>query len=82
MKILLDECIPRRLKFELKNHDPKTVQEMGWTGKKNGELLALADKGFEVFITLDKNLEAQLNVSKFNLKIVGLFDWKQSSCRH
>ena len=42
MRVLLDECLPRRLKRELVGHDAKTVPEMGWASKRNGELLALA----------------------------------------
>jgi hypothetical protein len=42
MRILLDESLPKELKFELAGHTVRTVQEMGWSGAKNGELLALA----------------------------------------
>jgi len=42
VRVLLDECLPRRLKRELVGHDAKTVPEMGWASKRNGELLALA----------------------------------------
>ena len=59
MKILVDECLPRKLKQELKNHDVKTVPEMGWSGKKNGALLQLMTDVFDVFITIDNNLEDQ-----------------------
>ncbi len=41
MRLLLDECVPRPLRRELPGHDVHTVQSMGWTGKKNDELLAL-----------------------------------------
>lgn len=45
MKILLDECAPKDLKLTLTRHGYEclTVQEMGWSGKKNGELLGLAE---------------------------------------
>jgi hypothetical protein len=50
MRILLDECVPRPLRREFPAHDVRTIHEMGWAGKKNGELLALmAAAGFEVF---------------------------------
>ena len=66
MRILLDENIPRRLKFEIVGHDVKTVQEMGWSGKKNGELLSLAgSKDFQVFITADKRLPLQQDLEKY-----------------
>ena len=41
MRILLDECVPRKLRQELPGHDVRTVPGMGWAGKRNGELLAL-----------------------------------------
>ncbi len=56
MKILLDESLPKRLKDDFKGHQVKTVPEMGWQGKKNGELLRLLEKQFEVFMTADQNL--------------------------
>jgi predicted nuclease of predicted toxin-antitoxin system len=37
MRILLDECLPKKLKKDFINHEVKTVPEMGWGGKKNGE---------------------------------------------
>jgi predicted nuclease of predicted toxin-antitoxin system len=59
MKILIDECLPRKLKFELPDHDVQTVPEAGWAGKKNGELLKLMADVFDVFITIDNNLSDQ-----------------------
>jgi predicted nuclease of predicted toxin-antitoxin system len=59
MKILIDECLPRKLKYELPDHEVKTVPEAGWAGKKNGVLLRLMADEFEVFITIDSNLEDQ-----------------------
>lgn len=60
MKLLLDECVPRKFRDVLSGHDCRTVPEEGLAGKKNGELLALAEKsGFEVFLTLDRGLEYQ-----------------------
>ncbi len=52
MRVLLDECLPKRLAKEIIGHDVRTVVEMGWSGKKNGELLSLTAAGnFEVFLT-------------------------------
>ncbi|HUQ72256.1 MAG TPA: hypothetical protein VM165_22210 [Planctomycetaceae bacterium] len=60
MRILLDECVPRPLLRELPAHDVRTIQEMGWAGRKNGELLALmAGAGFDVLLTVDQNLRYQ-----------------------
>ena len=68
MRILLDECVPRPLKREFAGHDVRTVREMGWTGKKNGELIQLlvAD-GFEAFVTVDQNLSYQQNLRSANV---------------
>ncbi|MBA3871096.1 MAG: DUF5615 family PIN-like protein [Anaerolineae bacterium] len=59
MKILLDECLPKRLKGELTGHDVQTVPEAGWAGKKNGVLLKLMVEVFDVFITVDQNMQYQ-----------------------
>ena len=61
MKILLDECLPKKLKREIINHQVITVPEQGWAGIKNGELLKLASEIFDVFITADPNLTSQQN---------------------
>ena len=57
MKLLLDECVPRRLKNNLPGHECKTVPEAGFAGKKNSLLLSLAEQaGFEVFLTIDRGI--------------------------
>ena len=70
MRLLLDECLPRTLKREFRGHKIQTVPEMGWAGKKNGELLRLAEKEFDVFITLDQNLQYQQNLNKSLMAVV------------
>lgn len=71
MKILLDECIPRKLKPSFVAHDCQTVPEAGLEGKKNGELLSIAEgKGFEVFLTLDKGIEFQQNLSGHRTAVI------------
>ena len=70
MKLLLDECIDRRLAGELAWHDVKTVPQMGWATKKNGELLELAENEFDVFITVDRNLAFQQNLSQFDIAVL------------
>lgn len=70
MKLLLDECIDRRFAKELTWHEVKTVPQMGWSAKKNGELLALAETEFDVFITVDRNLSFQQNLPKFNIAVL------------
>ena len=72
MRVLLDECLPRRLKRELIGHDTRTAPEMGWASKRNGELLALAVGQFEVFLTADRNVSYQQDLSSFDIAIVVL----------
>jgi hypothetical protein len=71
MRILLDECVPRPIRRELTGHDVKTVPEMGWSGKKNGELLQLMlPEKFEVFLTVDQNLSYQQNLRSSGVAII------------
>jgi len=72
VRVLLDECLPRRLKRELVGHDVRTAPEMLWASKKNGELLALASVEFDVFLTSDRNLSHQLNVASFEIAVLVL----------
>ncbi|HEY2919559.1 MAG TPA: hypothetical protein VGK77_11270, partial [Candidatus Binatia bacterium] len=50
----------------------QTVPEMGWAGIKNGDLLALAEKQFEVFVTVDRNLSIQQNLTLYNIAVIVL----------
>jgi len=59
MRLLLDESVLRRFRHALSAHTVKTAVEMGWSGRKNGALLALAAAEFEAFITVDQNLPYQ-----------------------
>ena len=71
MKILLDECLDRRLAKHLSANEVHTVPQMGWAGKKNGELLRLAqDNGFSVFVTIDQHLLRQQNLSQLRIGVV------------
>jgi len=72
MRVLLDECLPRRLEREFTEHEATTVPEVGWAGKKNGELIRLATGQFEVFVTIDQNLTFQQNLSTVAIAIVML----------
>ena len=70
MRVLLDECVPRKLKRELPGHEVLTVTERGWSGVKNGELLALAVAEFDAFLTVDQNLKYQQNLQTFPIGIL------------
>jgi len=70
VRVLLDECVPRRLKHELVGHDVRTAPEMGWASKRNGELLRLAEREFDAFLTVDRKLQHQQNLSTFPIAII------------
>jgi hypothetical protein len=68
--VLLDECVPRRLRRELPGHDVRTVSEMGWSGTQNGLLLRSAAQEFDVFLTVDQGIEYQQNPVGLTLAII------------
>jgi hypothetical protein len=71
MRLLLDECVPRKFRAGLVGHQCRTVPDEGLAGKKNGELLALAEKaGFQVFLTLDRGLEYEQNLQRRIIAII------------
>jgi hypothetical protein len=73
--VLLDEQLPRRLAGDLIGHRVRTVQQEGWAGLKNGDLLQRAeDSGFDVCVTADRNLEFQQNLTRARLGVVVLAD--------
>ena len=72
MKVLLDECLPKKLKRKVEAEFVRTVPEAGWASKKNGELLRLAEASFDVLLTNDQNIEHQQNLKRFDLAFVVL----------
>ena len=70
MRILLDEPVPRRLGALLVEHEVSTVPRSGWAGIKNGKLLALAATRFDVFLTIDQNIEFQQNLSALPIAVL------------
>ncbi|NOS82671.1 MAG: DUF5615 family PIN-like protein [Nitrospira sp.] len=72
MRLLLDESVPARFRRSLPKHSVKTVVEMGWGGVRNGDLLALAAKEFDAFLTVDKNLPYQQNMATLPVAVIVL----------
>lgn len=71
MRVLLDECVPRPLHSYLQSIDSCTVQQMGWRGKKNGELLELMkQEGFGILLTIDQNLRYQQNLQQAGIAVI------------
>ena len=79
MRVLLDEQLPRQLARHLIGHDVGTVQQQGWAGLTNGELLRrAADNAWEVFLTADQNIEFQQNLAGCPY---GLLSWSRQATR-
>jgi hypothetical protein len=72
MKVLLDECVTRKLRHDLQGHDVHTIEEAGMKGLKNGELLRSASGQYEVLVTVDQNLQYQQNIKTLKLGIIVL----------
>ena len=72
MRVLIDECLPHKLKNQLPEHNVHTVAEMGWSGTKNGTLLKLMADNFDVLITIDQNLKYQQNLQGATVGVVQL----------
>jgi predicted nuclease of predicted toxin-antitoxin system len=70
VRVLLDECLPRRLKRDLVGHEAHTAPEMGWASKRNGELLRLAERDFDVFLTVDRKLQYQQDLANLNIVVI------------
>ena len=70
MKLLLDECVARKLKQDLVGHQVNTAAEAGYSGMKNGALLRAASGKFDALITVDRNLPFQQNIGSFEIAVV------------
>jgi hypothetical protein len=73
VNVLFDEGTPVPLRRGLFKHTVQTAQERGWSGFKNGELIAAAEaEGFEVLVTTDQNLKYQQNLASRKIAVVVL----------
>ena len=72
MRILLDECVPRRFRLHPPEYEVRTVPDMGWASFKNGDLLAVASGKFDVLLTTDQRLRYQRNISNYSIALVVL----------
>jgi hypothetical protein len=70
--VLLDECIDWRLSREITLHEVRTVHQMGWSGLRNGELLALAAQEFDVFVTVDRNMALERLLVSMEIAVIVL----------
>lgn len=72
MKIVIDECLPRRLAKALAGHKVWTVQQIRLNGLLNGVLLKAINDDFDVFITVDQNLVFQQNLKSVKIAVIVL----------
>lgn len=72
MRLLLDECVDRRLARHISGHDIATVVGLGWAGVRNGELLARTAGQFDAFVTVDRNLAFQQRIDDLPFAVVVL----------
>ena len=73
MRILFDHGTPSPLSSFLTEHSVKKTKDLGWDTLSNGELLTAAETAaFEVFLTTDKNIRYQQNLSDHVIAIVVL----------
>lgn len=72
MRVLLDECVTRKLRRDLQGHEVHTVDEAGLKGLKNGDLLRSASGQYDVLVTVDQNLQYQQNIRSLSLAILVL----------
>jgi hypothetical protein len=70
VRVLLDENLPHDLIAHLPAHAVTTVQGMGWAGVENGELLRRASGHFDAFVTMDRKLEREQNVTRLPFGVV------------
>ncbi len=70
MRILLDECVNAGVRKAFAGHAVRTVSESGWRSTKDAALLLLAENGFDVFVTIDRNLARQNNLKTLRLGFI------------
>lgn len=78
MKLLLDESVPRQLgRFFPDAFNVRTVQQMGWAGSRNGDLLNhAAAHGFSALVTADQGIEYQQNLDTLPIAVLVLIAWR------
>jgi hypothetical protein len=73
MKVLLDECVPERLRGDLREHEVHSARYAGLSGRKNGELLLLAEEaGYDVLLTVDQGIPHQHNMTGRRIGVIVL----------
>ncbi len=72
MKLLFDESMPWPLRRHIPDFEVWSTQYLGWDGKGNGELLALARERFDVLVTVDQGIPSQRNITREDVAVIVL----------
>ena len=72
MRVIFDENVPAPLRRYLPGHQVTTVQEQGWTGISNGDLVSRGEEQFDVLLLADKNLRYQQNLRSRRIALIEL----------
>ena len=71
MRVLIDENLDWRvIRYFDADFQVTTVSRQGWKGMKNGELLEQAAAAFDAFVTMDKGIEHQQNLRKYEIGVI------------
>jgi hypothetical protein len=71
VKVLLDECVTHELRPRVMGHDVYTVAYLGWSGTRNGQLIArAAATGFDALLTTDKNIRHQVSEATLPIAVI------------
>jgi len=81
VKLLLDECVTRHLRRDLADHEVHTVEDAGFKGLENGDLLKAASGAYDVLITVDRNIPYQQNIADLHIAILVLAAKRNSYVR-
>jgi len=81
VKLLLDEGVTRHVKRDLTGHDVHTVENAGFKGLENGDLLKAAAGAYEVLITVDRNIPYQQNIADLDIAVLVLAAKRNSYAR-
>ena len=78
MRVLFDNGTPRGVASALPGHTVEEARSHGWDTLRNGELLDAAEAaGFDVFLTTDRNIRYQQNLTgrKIAIVVLGVGRW-------
>lgn len=70
MRVLLDNCVPRKLATHLVGHQTTTVAKLGWNSLNDGPLLDAAENQCDVFVTMDRSIPFQQQLGHRSFAVI------------